>query len=109
MPIYLPHEVFAAAHEAGCFPQVFGETFGKFWDVVRDSTWGQDHPAFEREPLLKWTVPMRMHGDDAVMKSLQNQKLVIVSFHSEMSRRSTLQSRLLCFAVRDKYLVPEKH
>lgn len=108
LPIFLPHELFAATYEAGCFTEVMGANFRAFWDCVRGSTWGREHPAFENESLLSWTCPVRMHGDDAVMKSLQNQKLNIVSFHGEMCRRPALQSRLLSFAVRDKKLVQGK-
>ena len=107
-PVYLPHELFAAVHQSGCSEQVFGTKPEEFWDCVRGSEWARMHPVFENESMLKWTYPVRMHGDDAAMKSLQNQKLVIVSFHSALSTLSSLKSRLLSFAIRDKLLIASK-
>ena len=77
-PVYLPHELFAAVHQSGCSEQVFGTKPGEFWACVRGSEWARVHPVFENESMLKWTYPVRMHGDDAAMKCLQNQKLVIL-------------------------------
>ena len=107
-PVYLPLELFAVVHRSGCYEQVFGTKTEEFWDCVRGSEWARVHPVFENESMLKWTYPVRMHGDDAAMRSLQNQKLVIVSFHSALSTLSSLKSRLLSFAIRDKLLIARK-
>lgn len=108
IPMYLPHELFASTWAAGCFETLFCGGDGeveKFWDSVKGSEWAQHHPAYLNPDLLKWTIPVRWHGDDAAMKSLQNTKLCIVSLHGELCRLPSIQSRLLSFVVKDKSLV----
>ena len=108
IPLFLPHELFSAVWQADCFDHIFGDpaACGEFWSVVQPSKWARSHPAYELPDMLPRTVPIRMHGDGAVTKSLQNQKLVIVSIHSELRHLASLMPRLLCFAVRDRLLTP---
>ena len=109
IPIFLPHELLATVYESGAGDAVFGITDPKaidtFWHSVRSSTWGKEHPAFELPQLLPWTIPIRVHGDDAVMKSLVNTKLIIVSLHAELCRLPSIKSRLLSFVLKDKQMV----
>ena len=70
--------------------------------------WAQQHPATQYPGLLRWTTPVRAHGDDASFKSLLSRKLNIVSLHAELSDLNTLLSRLACFVVLDDYLITER-
>lgn len=112
IPVYLPHELINAVYDYGAFDHLFrGESpsdVGHFWESVQRAPWFHRHPACQTPDLLPWTIPVRFHGDDAAFKSLQNTKLLIFSLHGELCRLPSVQSRLLCWVIKDRMVVPGK-
>lgn len=111
-PQFLPHELFHATWQAG--RTVFERTFfgptgaaavDEFWHEVRNADWYLEHPVSLEPALLPWSIPARMHGDEGQFTEHDNDSIIICSIHGELSTASTLDSRLLCFALPTSWVV----
>jgi hypothetical protein len=77
------------------------------WSAVEGAEWAIDHPCFgSHRHIRRFIFPLRVHGDDASIKTMTGRKLCIVSVHSEFSTSDPLDSRLLSMVVHDDFLEP---
>ena len=84
----------------------FVETLlGYHWSVVQGAEWANDHPCFGTHSHLRsFILPLRIHGDDASVKTIAGRKLCIISVHSEFASADPVDSRLLSMVVHDDFL-----
>ena len=76
------------------------------WATVADAEWAADHPCYgSHKDVRQWCFPIRLHGDDASIKTQCGRKLCIVSVHSEFCSDDPLDSRLLSLVAHDDQLV----
>ena len=77
------------------------------WEAVRGGEWTSRHPAYTtHRDQRQFLAPVRFHGDDASVKSLNGRKMLILSLHSEFANGDALFSRLLSALIYDDWLIP---
>ncbi len=118
VPMLLPHELIGSLHSYGweLFSSVMlgsvteGDAhhmLGFHWQAVSGGEWAANHPAYTTHAdVAPYLVPLRFHGDDASIKSLNGKKLCILSLHSEFSVGDPLQSRLVSCIIYDDWIIP---
>ena len=117
LPILCPHELIGSLYTAGWkkfsgallggIPEADLESLLAFhWDVCKNASWADVHPAYGTHAQLNHRlIPLRMHGDDASVKSIHGRTLVIMSVHGEFGPQDPLVSRLLCTIIYNDWVV----
>ena len=73
------------------------------WEAVRGGEWTSRHPAYTtHRDQRQFLAPVRFHGDDASVKSLNGRKMLILSLHSDFANGDALFSRLLSALIYDE-------
>ena len=77
------------------------------WHTSRNAVWADRHPAYTSHVGMAHSlVPLRMHGDDAAVKSLHGRKMVIMSVHSEFGSSDCFISRLIFCVIYNDWVIP---
>lgn len=71
-PCLAPHEYFAALACAGKLGDLHDGAVDRFWEAARAEPWAQGHPVYDDNHRLQYTIPIRLHGDEAQTHKKQN-------------------------------------
>ena len=108
-PVLLPHEFFAALHDAGRMDVFTGTDNGAvaaFWSGVKEERWCRVHPAHADPTALPWTIPVRIHGDEGT--GHKKQPTMIISWGSAVAHGESQLTRLLFTVVPARAYVTQK-
>ena len=100
-----PHEVFAAAYEAG--PSVFQKMFGvsgllDFWLPQQDQAWVVDHPGMQSKDFVH-AIPIGVHADKG--QHIHRDKMLNIGWGSVTSRSETIWSKNMFTILPDELLI----
>jgi hypothetical protein len=107
-PVFLPHEVLAAAYAQGApfAKHILGQGPGpqSFWEGAAAEPWVQQHPALQREEPAN-CIPYALHGDDAQFSN--NSNLLVLQWSSMLVHTHTWAQKLLFTVVADDQTITE--
>jgi hypothetical protein len=79
------------------------------WHHASRGEWTATHPAYgSHSHLAPYLIPIRWHGDDASVKSLNGRKMFILSLHSEFAVGDPLLSRLVSTIIYDDWIIKNR-
>ena len=90
-PTVPPAEIIKLLWEQGALDNTLFGPKGKselksFWHAVRNEEWFLNHPCIDHDnpEQLEYTVPIRIHGDEAKFQKVQ--KLIVLQWSSALSK-----------------------